>query len=88
MGGAAGAHDAAAKAAAKKPTATEVREEDIRLGLEHPTKNLAEAAYASEGGSETDDHGSEDGIPQEVAAEDDREASREAAHLVMEDIAR
>ncbi len=73
---------------AKKRTAKEIPEEDIRLGLEQTRKNLEEASSASEGGSDFDDHGSKEGIPSEVAAEDDLFASREAAHAVMEEIAR
>ncbi len=79
MGVVAGAQDDVALHAAKKRTAEEIREEDIRLGLEQTKKNLEEASSANEGGSDYDDHGSEGGIPSEVAAEDDRFASREAA---------
>ncbi len=88
MGVVAGAQDDVAPHAAKKRTAKEIREEDIRLGLEKTKKNLEKASSASEGGSDSDDHGSEGGIPLEVAAEDDRFASREAAPAVMEEIAR
>ena len=56
--------------------------------MEQTKKNLEEALSTSEGGIDFDDHGSEGGIPPEVAAEDDRFASREATHGVVEEIAR
>ncbi len=86
MDAAAGAQDAAAKFAAKILMAKELRDEDIRLGLEQTRKNLAVESFASGGGSESDDHGSNDGFSLEVAAEDNPEASREATHFVMEEI--
>jgi len=74
--------------AAKRPTAKEMREEEIRVGMEQTRKNLAEAPPASLGGSTSDDHGSEGGVPLEVAAEDAREAAREADRALMEERAR
>ncbi len=47
--------------------------------MEQTKKNLEEASSASEGGSDFDDHGSEGGIPSEVAA---------SAQVVMEEIAK
>ena len=63
--------------ATKKQTAKEMRE--IREAENQATErrtlvNLTEAASAIEGGSESDNHGSEYGVPPEVAAEDEREA--------------
>ena len=78
MGVVAATHGDVEPHVAKKRTAKEIREEDIRIGLEQTRKNLEEASSASEGGIDSDDHGSEGGIPSEVAAEDDRFASREA----------
>ena len=72
VGGAAGAHDAAAKPAAKKPTAKEIHDESTRLVIEQTRKNLAEATSTGEEGNESHDHESEDGVPLEVAAENDR----------------
>ena len=85
MGNASGAQDAASKPATKKPTAKELRNEDIRLEMEQTRKSLGEATFDNDGDSESDDHGSEDGIPPEVAAEDTREVAREAGHLLMEE---
>jgi len=65
-----------------------MREEEIRVGMEQTRKNLAQAPPASSGGNTSDDHGSEGGVPPEVAAEDDREAAREADRVLMEERAR
>ncbi len=88
MGVAVGAKEDAPPHAAKKPTAKEIREEGVRLGLEHTKKNLEKASSDNEGGCDFNDHDSEGGIPLEVAALDDDFVSREAAHVVMEEIAR
>jgi len=63
-----------------------------RCGKRERTTRVAEirvnidlARYVSEGGSESDDHGDEDGILAEVKAEDDREAAREAGRVAYEE---
>ncbi len=48
------AAEAPAMPAAKRPTAKEMREEEIRVGMEQTRKNLAEAPPASSGGSTSD----------------------------------
>ena len=70
--------EAPSVSSAKKPTAKEMREEEIRARLEQTRKNIALATSGSEGGNDSDNHGSEDGVPPEVALEDLREAAREA----------
>jgi hypothetical protein len=77
--------EAPSVSAAKKPTAKEKLEAEIRAGIEQTRKNLELAASASEGGSESDNHWSEDGVPPEVAAEDVREAEREEHRIRMEE---
>ncbi len=58
--------------AAKKSTAKEMVEDEIRARIEQTRKNLELAASDIEGGSESDNHRSDGGIPPEVAAEDAR----------------
>jgi hypothetical protein len=55
-----------------------MREEEIRARMEATKKNLALARYASERGTDSDNHGSEDGVPPEVALDELRESAREA----------
>jgi len=62
---------------AKKPTAKEILEEELRAGLEQTRRNLAEVPSGSDGGTDSDNHGSELGVPPEVAEEEERHAFRE-----------
>ena len=62
---------------AKKPTAKEMLEEEIRAGLAQTAKNLAEISPGSSGGTDSDDHGSALGVPPEVAEEQERHEARE-----------
>ncbi len=66
----------------------EMREEEIRLGMEQTRKNLALASFATEEGSESNNHGSEQGVPPEVAAEEVRLAAREASNARIEEMMR
>ena len=58
--------DAPSMSVAKKPIDKEMREEEMREGSEQTKKNLALATFVSEGGSDSDNHGSEDCVPPEV----------------------
>ncbi len=80
--------DAPALPAVKRPTAKEMCEKEIRVGMEQTRRNLDEAPQASSEGNPSDDHGSEDIAPHEIAAEDDREAVREADRVLLEERAR
>jgi len=80
--------EAPSVSAAKKPTAKEIREAEKQGRAEETRLNLALAGSLSEGGSESDDHGSEGGVPPEVAAEDAREADREADRIRLEEMYR
>jgi len=73
------------KKAAKKPTAKEMREAEKQAAAKETMENIEGACSVSEGGSESDDHGSELGVPPEVAAEDAREAAREADRVALEE---
>jgi hypothetical protein len=70
---------------AKKPTGKEMREAEIREGIEQTRKNLELAESDSEGGTGSDNQGSEGGIPPEVAVEDAREVEREADRMRLEE---
>jgi hypothetical protein len=85
MVSAAATREAPSVSAAKNPTAKKKLEAEIRAGVEQTRKNLELAASASAGGSESDNHGSEDGVPPEVAAKDAREAKREEHRIRMEE---
>ncbi len=74
--------------APKRQTAKEMREEEVRVGMEQTRTNIDEAPPASSGGTTSDDHGSEDGVPLEVVADYDREAAREADRVLLEERAR
>ncbi len=67
--------------AAKKQTAKEMLEAEIR----QTRKNHALACFVSEGGSVSDDHGSDGGVPPEIAVEDAREEDREADRFRFEE---
>jgi len=54
-----------------------MREAEIRARMEQARKNLALEAFVNEGGNESDIHGNEDGMPSDVAAEDERNLLRE-----------
>jgi len=62
---------------AKKPTVKEIIEEELRSRLEQTIRNLVEAPSVSGGGTDSDNHGSELGVPPEVAEEKERHAFRE-----------
>ena len=62
---------------AKKPTAKEILEEELRAILEQTRQNLVEVPSGSDGGTDLDNHGSEMGVPPEVADEEERHAIRE-----------
>jgi len=50
---------------AKKPTAKEILEDELRARLEQTRRNLAEVPSGSDGGTDPDNHGSEMGEEQE-----------------------
>ena len=50
---------------AKKPTAKEILEDELGAGLEQPKRNLAEVPSGSDGGTDSNNHGSEMGKEQE-----------------------
>jgi hypothetical protein len=70
---------------AKKPTAKEKRVAEILARIKQTRKNLELTTFANEGSNESDNHGSEDGVPPEVLAEDAREADCKADRIHLEE---